>query len=167
MMRRRSCQTSLNWSRKRMRHCRILVNGTRMIQEQLNPRLAGGIRYIRAHAHQPFRDQEICIISLFSIVQIWVLRVKTAFLQFLVDILSCGSAYFCWSGSRKPKCSGSNGSRWKALLRINLFRRESSGEGCNYSICGYITVYEYYAYGRQVSVIINSYLMLLILKDLL
>ena len=40
---------------------------------------------------EPFRNQEIFIISLFSIVQIWVLRVKICFLQFLVDILSLGS----------------------------------------------------------------------------
>ena len=38
-----------------------------------------------------FRNQKICIISLFSIVQIWVLRVKFFFLQFLVDILPFGS----------------------------------------------------------------------------
>ncbi|XP_023348942.1 histone acetyltransferase type B catalytic subunit [Eurytemora carolleeae] len=36
---------------------------------------------------------------------------------------------------------------WKFFLLYQ--KRESSGEGCNYSICGYITVYEYYAYGRQ------------------
>ena len=35
---------------------------------------------------EPFRNQEIFIISLFSIVQIWILRVNF-FLQFLVDIL--------------------------------------------------------------------------------
>ena len=35
---------------------------------------------------EPFRNQEIFIISLFSKVQIWVLRV----LQFLVDILPLG-----------------------------------------------------------------------------
>ena len=40
---------------------------------------------------EPFRNQEIFIISLFSIVQIWVLRVKFFFLQFLVDILPLGS----------------------------------------------------------------------------
>ena len=39
---------------------------------------------------EPFRNQEINIISLFSIVQIWILRVKF-FLQFLVDILPLGS----------------------------------------------------------------------------
>ena len=39
---------------------------------------------------EPFRNQEINIISLFSIVQIWILRVKI-FLQFLVDILPLGS----------------------------------------------------------------------------
>ena len=39
----------------------------------------------------PFRNQEIFILSLFSIVQIWVLRVKIFFLQFLVDILPLGS----------------------------------------------------------------------------
>ena len=36
---------------------------------------------------EPFRNKEILIISLFSIVQIWVSRVKKVFLQFLVDIL--------------------------------------------------------------------------------
>ena len=40
---------------------------------------------------EPFRNQEIFIISLFSIVKIWVLRLKFFFLQFLVDILSLGS----------------------------------------------------------------------------
>ena len=41
---------------------------------------------------EPFRNQEIFIISLFSIVQIWVLRVKIfLLLQFLVDILPFGS----------------------------------------------------------------------------
>ena len=38
-----------------------------------------------------FRNQEIFIISLLSIVQIWVLRVKFFFLQFLVHILPLGS----------------------------------------------------------------------------
>ena len=37
---------------------------------------------------EPFRNQEIFTISLFSIVQIWVL--KKLFLQLLVDILSFG-----------------------------------------------------------------------------
>ena len=36
---------------------------------------------------EPFRNQEIFIISLFSIVQIWVLRVNFLLLQFLVDFL--------------------------------------------------------------------------------
>ena len=40
---------------------------------------------------EPFRNQEIFIISLFSIVQIWVLRVKCFFLQFLVDYFPLGS----------------------------------------------------------------------------
>ena len=40
---------------------------------------------------EPFRNQEIFIISLFSIVQILVLRVKFLFLHFLVDILPLGS----------------------------------------------------------------------------
>ena len=35
---------------------------------------------------EPFRNQEICIISFFSTVQIW-----SFFLQFLVDILPLGS----------------------------------------------------------------------------
>ena len=39
----------------------------------------------------PFKNQEIFIISLFSIVQIWVLRVNFFFLQFMVDILPLGS----------------------------------------------------------------------------
>ena len=39
---------------------------------------------------EPFRNQEIFIISLFSIVQIWVLRVNKLFLQFLVDIFPLG-----------------------------------------------------------------------------
>ena len=39
---------------------------------------------------ESFRNQEIFIISLFSIVSIWVLRVNF-FLQFLVDILPLGS----------------------------------------------------------------------------
>ena len=43
---------------------------------------------------EPFRNEKIFIISLFPIVQIWVLRVN-----FLVDILPLGSAYFCGSGS--------------------------------------------------------------------
>ena len=60
--------------------------------------------------YEPFRNQEIVIISLFSIVQIQVQRVKKFFFQFLVDILPLGSAYFCGSGSRKPKSCGSNGS---------------------------------------------------------
>ena len=37
-----------------------------------------------------FKNQEIFIISIFSIVQIWVIRVKI-FSQFLVDILPLGS----------------------------------------------------------------------------
>ena len=40
---------------------------------------------------EPFRNQEIFIISLFSLVQIWVQRVKIFFWQFLVDILPLGS----------------------------------------------------------------------------
>ena len=40
---------------------------------------------------EPFRNQEIFIISVFLIVQTWVLRVKFIFLQFLVDILPLGS----------------------------------------------------------------------------
>ena len=40
---------------------------------------------------EPFRNQEIYMISLFSIVQIWVLRVRILLLQFLVDILPLGS----------------------------------------------------------------------------
>ena len=36
--------------------------------------------------NEPFRNQKICIISLFSIVQIWFFCV-----QFLVDILPLGS----------------------------------------------------------------------------
>ena len=36
---------------------------------------------------EPFRYQEIFIISLCQIVEIWGLRVKNLFLQFLVDIL--------------------------------------------------------------------------------
>ena len=39
---------------------------------------------------EPFRNQEIFIISLFSIVKTWVLRVKF-FFQFLIDILLLGS----------------------------------------------------------------------------
>ena len=41
--------------------------------------------------NEPFRNQKIFILSLFSIVQIWGLRVKFVFLQFLVDILPLGS----------------------------------------------------------------------------
>ena len=40
---------------------------------------------------EPFRNQEIFIISLFSIVQIWVLGVNIFLLQFLVDMLPLGS----------------------------------------------------------------------------
>jgi len=36
---------------------------------------------------EPFRNEEIFIISFFSKVQIWGLREKKIFLQFLVDIL--------------------------------------------------------------------------------
>ena len=61
----------------------------------------------------PLRNQEILIISLFSIVQIWVLGVK-----FFSPVFGCyftpwirirGSTYFCGfgSGSRKPKFCGS------------------------------------------------------------
>ena len=39
---------------------------------------------------EPFRNQEIFIISLFSLVQIWVLRVIFFFLQFFVNILPLG-----------------------------------------------------------------------------
>ena len=39
--------------------------------------------------NEPFRNQEIIIILLFSIVKTWVLRVNF-FLQFLVDILPLG-----------------------------------------------------------------------------
>ena len=39
---------------------------------------------------EPFRDQEVFIISLFSIVQFWV-ESKICLLQFLVDILPLGS----------------------------------------------------------------------------
>ena len=41
--------------------------------------------------NEPFRNQEVFIISFFSIVQIWVLRVKSFLLQFLVDIFPLGS----------------------------------------------------------------------------
>ena len=40
---------------------------------------------------EPYRNQKIFIISTFLIVQIWVLRVKFYFLQFLVVILHFGS----------------------------------------------------------------------------
>ena len=40
---------------------------------------------------EPYRNQESFIISLFLIVQIWVLRVNFFLLQFLVDILAFGS----------------------------------------------------------------------------
>ena len=40
---------------------------------------------------EPFRNEEIFIISLFSKVQIWGFGVKIFFLQFLVDILPLGS----------------------------------------------------------------------------
>ena len=40
---------------------------------------------------EPFRNQEIFIISLFSIAQTWGLRVNFFLLQFLVDILPLGS----------------------------------------------------------------------------
>ena len=48
---------------------------------------------------EPFRNEEIFIISPFSIVQIRVLGVKKFFLEFLIDILYLGSGYFCRSGS--------------------------------------------------------------------
>ena len=48
---------------------------------------------------EPFRIHEILMMSLFSIVHIWVLRVNFILFQFLVDILPLGS--------RKPKSSGS------------------------------------------------------------
>ena len=40
---------------------------------------------------EPFRNEEIFIVSLFSKVQIWGLGEKRFFLQFLVDILPLGS----------------------------------------------------------------------------
>jgi len=40
---------------------------------------------------EPFRNEEIFIISLFSKVQIWGFGVKKIFLQFLVAILPLGS----------------------------------------------------------------------------
>ena len=41
---------------------------------------------------EPFLDKKIFMISLFSTIQIWVLRVKKFFLiNFLVDILPLGS----------------------------------------------------------------------------
>ena len=40
---------------------------------------------------EPFRNEELFIISLFSKDQIWVFGVKKFFLQFLVDILPLGS----------------------------------------------------------------------------
>ena len=43
---------------------------------------------------ESFRDPEIFITSLISLVQILDLSVKIFFLLFLVDILSLGSAYF-------------------------------------------------------------------------
>ena len=63
---------------------------------------------------KPFRNQEIFIISLFNRSDLG-LESKHFFLQFLVDILPSwiqirGSSFFCGSGSRKPKSSGSNGS---------------------------------------------------------
>ena len=39
---------------------------------------------------EPFRNQEILLISLISKVQIWVFRVKFFLLQFLFDILPLG-----------------------------------------------------------------------------
>ena len=49
--------------------------------------------YLDHHLDEPFRNQEIFIISLFSIVHILV---ESIFLQFLVDILPFGS------GSMEP-----------------------------------------------------------------
>ena len=40
---------------------------------------------------EPFRNEEICIISFFSKVQIWALGVKKFYLQFLIDISPLGS----------------------------------------------------------------------------
>ena len=40
---------------------------------------------------EPFKNQEIFLISLFSIVQIWVLRVNFFCCSVLVDILHLGS----------------------------------------------------------------------------
>ena len=40
---------------------------------------------------EPYRNEEIFIISLFTKVQNWVLGVKKFFLEFLVDILHLGS----------------------------------------------------------------------------
>ena len=72
--------------------------------------------------YEPFRNEEIFIISFLSKVQIWVLGVKNFCLQFLVDILPLGSIsvdphIFCGTGSRKPKSYGSNGSGSLALLQ--------------------------------------------------
>ena len=55
---------------------------------------------------EPFRDHFYNLS--FSSVQIWVLRAKEFFMQFLVDILPVGSGsvnpqFFFGSGSRKPK----------------------------------------------------------------
>ena len=64
---------------------------------------------------EPFRNEEIFTISLFSKVQIWVLGAKKCFFAvfgwyFNPRIRIHGSAYFCGSGSRKPKSCRSNGS---------------------------------------------------------
>ena len=50
---------------------------------------------------KPFKKQEISNISLFNSSDLSF--ECHFFLQFLIDILSRGSAYFCGSGSRKPK----------------------------------------------------------------
>ena len=65
---------------------------------------------------EPFRNQDNFIITLFTLVQIWVLRVTFFFAVF------GGPAYFCGSGSgsRMPKSCGSNGSdpkHWKNMSK--------------------------------------------------
>ena len=65
---------------------------------------------------EPFRNEEILIISIFfKNSELGFRSKKRLFLQFLVDILPPwirirGSAHFCGSESRKPKSCGSKGS---------------------------------------------------------
>ena len=72
---------------------------------------------------EPLRDQEVFIFSLFTTIQIWVLWVNLFCSFWLIFFpIDPDAAYFCGSGSRKPKSCGSNGSGNNSTAAQKLFK---------------------------------------------